>query len=265
MRNYLLGDKFVRLASRANVHVAERTPREELLELIGALRPVDDGKELVRLGPDGDGGYLLPDDLVGIEYAFSPGVANESGFEAALAERGMKVFMADHSVDGPAQPNPRFEFDKKFIGCLSNDVFIKLDEWKEQKLGDYRGDLLLQMDIEGAEFEALLAASPALLAQFRVMAIEFHHLQHLWNRPYFDLAARAFRKLLETHAVVHNHPNNCCGSVRYRELEIPRFLELTFYRRDRFQQRGFRRTFPHPLDRDCTGRGALPLPPRWYA
>lgn len=264
MRNYLLGDKFVRLASHANVHVAEQTSEADVLALIRALRPVDDGKDLIRLGPPADGGYLLPDDLAGIEYAFSPGVADQSGFEAALAERGMRVFLADHSVDGPAQQNPRFDFEKKFVGCLSDDQFMTLDAWKQLKIPGHTGDLLLQMDIEGAEFETLLATSAQLLAQFRVMVIEFHHLQHLWNRPYFELASRLFQKLLTTHAVVHLHPNNCCGSVTKSGIEIPRFMEITLHRRDRLTVRGFRTRFPHPLDADCTGRGPLRLAAGWY-
>jgi hypothetical protein len=265
VRNYLLGDKVVRLASRVRVHVAERTPRDELLSLIRVLRPIDDGIELIRLGPNRDGGYLVSDDLAGIEYAFSPGVADESGFEMALAALGIRIFLADRSVDGPAQRNEYFDFEKKFVGALSNDDYTTLDEWKNRKLPNYRGDLLLQMDIEGAEIEAILSVSPALLAQFRIIVIEFHDLGSLWNRPYFELASRAFRKLLGTHRVVHIHPNNCCGSARSRGIEIPRLAEFTFHRRDRGKERGLRQTYPHPLDRDNVDRPSLVLPACWYS
>ena len=50
-------------------------------------------------GPDGDGGYLVPDDLEGIVACFSPGVSNVAGFEKDCALKGMKVFMADASVE----------------------------------------------------------------------------------------------------------------------------------------------------------------------
>lgn len=42
---------------------------------------VPDSKDLIRLGPNGDGGYLVPDDLTGIEACFSPGVCATSEFE----------------------------------------------------------------------------------------------------------------------------------------------------------------------------------------
>ncbi len=264
MRNKLVRDSFVRLAGAAGLHLAARTPRADVLTLIRALRPVDGGFELIRLGPGGDGGYLVPDDLRGIDYAFSPGVANQSGFEAALADRGMHVFLADRSVDGPAEPNAVFTFDKKFVGCVTDDAHSTLDDWKQEKLPDYRGDLLLQMDIEGAEYETLFAASPALLSQFRIMVIEFHDLHNLWNRPFFELGRGVFRKLLAAHAVVHAHPNNCCGSVKSLGLEIPRVLEITLQRRDRLRGAAYHTTFPHPLDRDNTGRGKLTLPRCWY-
>jgi hypothetical protein len=86
MRDKLIKDFFVRMFSSMGMDVGTRTSKDELSDLIRSLHPVDTGKELLRVGPSGDGGYLVPDDLEGIEYCFSPGVSSESGFEAALAE-----------------------------------------------------------------------------------------------------------------------------------------------------------------------------------
>ncbi|QIK66201.1 hypothetical protein G7072_07440 [Nocardioides sp. HDW12B] len=234
-------------------------------DLIDRLHPVHGGSDLVRLGPDADGGYLVPDDLEGITSAFSPGVSTESGFEVDLAARGMQVFLADHSVEGPAQPHPQFVFDKRYVGSLTDDTFFTLSDWKNARLPGDAGDLLLQMDVEGAEYETLLATPTELLAQFRIMVIEFHYLHELFSRSFFGIASRVFDKLLQTHAVVHIHPNNCCGSVRSGGLEIPRIAELTLHRRDRMSQAEPCRTFPHPLDRDNTAKPTLPLPACWHA
>jgi hypothetical protein len=264
VRDKLIKDSAIRLIDALGVHVGARTNYAQLRELITSLRPIDGGARLIRLGPDGDGGYLVPDDLAGIEYAFSPGVSTESGFEAELAERGVHVFLADFSVERPAQNNPRFVFDKRYVGCLSDARFITLDEWKEAKVPEYDGDLLLQMDIEGAEFETLLAASTRLLEQFRIMVIEFHYLQDLLSQRHFNLLSRLFAKLLRSHSVVHIHPNNCCGSVKSGGLELPRVAEFTFHRNDRLAQRVPSETFPHPLDRDNTRKPPLVLPECWY-
>jgi hypothetical protein len=255
----------VRLAGGLGMHAAPRTQLGPLKDLLKALRPLDPGVELVRIGPDADGGYLVPDDLDGIAYAFSPGVSTESGFEAELAERGMRVFLADYSVAGPAVPHPRFIFDKRFVGCLTDERYITLDDWHAAKLGSDGAELLLQMDIEGAEYETLLAASPSLLTKFRIMVVEFHWLPQLWNEPFFAVAARVFYKLLGTHAVVHIHPNNCCGSVKSAGLEIPRIAEFTLLRRDRLRGTSYRTAFPHPLDRPNVAKPPLNLPLCWYS
>lgn len=257
-------DVLIRLLGGAGYHVADRTALEDVRRIVRALRPIDGGRKLVRLGPGGDGGYLVPDDLAGIEYAFSPGVSNESGFETDLAARGMQVFLADHSVDGPAEPNAKFTFVKKNVGAFSDETCTTLAAWKDAAIPGYGGDLLLQMDIEGGEYETLLAAESALLAQFRIMVIEFHYVHELLNRRFYEIASRTFEKLLKTHSVVHLHPNNCCGSVKSGDLELPRIAELTWHRNDRLRQRTPRRDFPHPLDRDNTRKKTLVLPPCWY-
>jgi Methyltransferase FkbM domain len=264
VRNKPIRDLLLRGIGALDLHAVRRIDRQSLAELIGMLHPIDAGPKLVRVGPDGDGGYLVPDDLDAIDYAFSPGVSNESGFEAALAARGIGVFLADYSVDGPAEANPRFVFDKKFIGSFTDATHMTFDEWKRAAIADHDGDLLLQMDIEGAEFETILNMPEALQQQFRVMVVEFHYLHQLWNKPWFLLVRRVFEKLLATHSVVHIHPNNCCGSFKSRGLELPRVAEFTLLRNDRVEKREYVHTFPHPLDRDNTRKPTLVLPACWY-
>jgi hypothetical protein len=72
------------------------TDKNSLESLLHKLYPMSTDKELIRLGPEGDGGYLVPDDLAEIEACFSPGVSVISGFEKACADLGIKVFLADN-------------------------------------------------------------------------------------------------------------------------------------------------------------------------
>jgi hypothetical protein len=258
-------DTLIRAVGRAGYHVADRTDPDDVRRVLRSLWPVDGGYPLIRLGPDGDGGYLVPDDLDGIEYAFSPGVSTESGFEAALAARGQRVFLADYSVDGPAEQNSSFVFDKKYVGGFSDDVYMTLEQWKTAKIDSHAGDLLLQMDIEGGEYETLLACPAPLLERFRIMVIEFHYLHELLNRRYFELVSRVLKKILQTHTVVHIHPNNCCGAVKADGLVLPRIAEFTLHRNDRLTRREYCHAFPHPLDRNNTRKPTLVLPPCWHA
>jgi hypothetical protein len=77
------------------------TNKSEIFGLISKLHPLKSNARLIRVGPNGDGGYLVPDDLVNIEACFSPGVDAVSQFEYDCYNRGMKIFMADNSVKKP--------------------------------------------------------------------------------------------------------------------------------------------------------------------
>lgn len=56
-------------------NVSQMTSDVGLEAFISKVRPVDCGIELIRIGGEADGGYLIPNDLEGIEYCFSPGSA----------------------------------------------------------------------------------------------------------------------------------------------------------------------------------------------
>ncbi len=166
--------------------VAVRATRTATLKRwVQALRPMDAGMPLIRLGGGGDGGSLVPDDLQGVSACFSPGVSGTSSFERACYDRGMRLYLADHSVDqvGPELEGADFDFRKKFIGPQPLPHFMTLGAWVEAS-GVSDGDWLLQMDIEGGEYEVLVEASPDLLNRFRVICVEFHFLTGSGTRPF---------------------------------------------------------------------------------
>ena len=255
---------FVHVVSLVGAFPTRLTSRDLVQRLIGRLHPVAGGHELIRLGPEADGGYVLPDDLAGIDACFSPGVSSISGFEMECAERGMKVFLADKSVDGPACRHELFTFTKKFVGATTDDDFMTLDAWVTASLPGSNSDLLLQIDVEGCEYEVFLSASDALLRRFRIIVVEFHHLDHLWSEPFFQIARPVFDKLLQTHACVHIHPNNSNNALCKGGLAIPPIMEFTFHRRDRLVNPVPRSDFPCPLDRDNVPQATVPLPACWY-
>lgn len=79
---------------------ASRRSVREALEL---LTPWDVGVPLIRVGGDADGGYLVPDDLLGVEAVPSPGVSDPWDFETFGEGRyGMRSFTTDGSVEAPS-------------------------------------------------------------------------------------------------------------------------------------------------------------------
>ncbi|SDS23166.1 Methyltransferase FkbM domain-containing protein [Gillisia sp. Hel1_33_143] len=243
-----------------------KTPikKRRILRLINNLKPVKTEKELMRLGGSGDGGYLVPDDLKGIHACFSPGVGNLSNFELECANLGMKIFMADGSVDNPIEDDRRFLFIKKFIGNSSNEGFITLEEWINSVQLEDTSDLILQMDIEGHEYDVLNATTAKTLNKFRIIVIEFHRLHSLWDDKFYQEASASFSKLLQNHYCVHIHPNNCCGIKDVGGYQIPSVAEFTFIRKDRVKSVKKVQSLPHILDEDNTGNESISMPDIWY-
>ena len=109
---------------KRNLMVQWMTPKEKVRQFIEKLHPLQTNFELMRIGPNNDGGYLVPNDLKDIQACFSPGVDKVSGFEEWCLNNGMKIFLADKSVDNVNLdiPKEQYSFIKKFIGCTKNEA-----------------------------------------------------------------------------------------------------------------------------------------------
>jgi hypothetical protein len=184
-----------------------------------------------------------------------------------MASRGIDVYMADASVEGPPSKNPRFHFLRKFVDITSSAQTVTLDELcRSGDLAHSEGDLILQMDIEGAEFRVLANASDELLKRFRIVVVEFHDLDLMFSRFAFNIIRAVFEKLTTFHRVVHIHPNNTSRLHTRGSLSVPSVMEFTFYRKDRAPS-GLAPAlnFPHPLDADCLpDKPPLVLPDCWW-
>jgi len=227
-----------------------RDHRVRMAQALGVLRPYNCAHSLIRIGPEADGGYLLPDCLQGIAASFSPGVSFEFGFDLDLLARGIPVHMADASVDLPKNLPDGASFEPLFLGPKTHDQWITLQDWVSVR-APADGDLMLQMDIEGHEYDVLAAAPRDLLARFRIMVIEFHHLHRFPRAADFDRFEAALQALSEDFVCVHLHPNNVVHPVRVGPHRIPPFFEVTLLRRDYATDLRPNESFPHPLDRPC--------------
>ncbi len=239
--------------------------KKELEGLLKSVRPQETNAPLIRLGGVEDGGYLVPNDLENLEACFSPGVGGRSTFEIDCAEHGMKIFMADGSVNNPILKDSRFNFIKKFIGGRKSKDFITLEDWiASAKIIENR-DLLLQMDIEGFEYEVIKATSVETLKKFRIIIIEFHMLTSIGYPYYYQRTKKALEKLLLNHTCVHIHPNNACGKEKIFGIDVPGVAEFTFLRNDRISKKSEVVSLPHPLDIDNSPvHDPLVLSEFWY-
>ncbi len=243
-----LQEKFRGAAAKRGFFIARIVEKNDVTQLLGSLWPVETRFPLIRLGGPCDGGYLIPDDLAGITACFSPGVANIAQFEQDLVDRGIPCFLADASVDAAPIAGPLVCFDKKFLDVWNSNDLVTLDTWVEQ-YAPLESDLLLQMDIEGAEWRVLLNASDKVLRRFRIIVVELHNMEKIAIDSMNSIVSSVLKRLLRDFYVVHAHPNNWVEPVLVRGIRIPRVIEITLLRKDRCPVIGPVRTLPHPLDR----------------
>jgi hypothetical protein len=252
-----LKTKIKKIGRTVGLYISRTTTERELLEkMVLKFKAIDGGISLIRLGGDHDGGYLIPDDLEGIKYSFSPGVSNIANFEFDCLQRGIISFLADYSVDKPPMNLPGCRFIKKFVGAYNNDTIITLEKWIAESLPPgYNEDLMMQMDIEGAEYETLLATPDAILEKFRIIIVEFHNFHQLDNKPHYNLVNATIEKIRERFDPVHLHANNYEKVANVNGVLMPNAIEVTFLRKDRIKEYKGLQVLPHILD--------LPNNPEW--
>jgi hypothetical protein len=241
------------------------TSKKKLNYFFNKMKVYETDKELIRIGGNGDGGYLVPDDFENVKFCFSPGVSNFAYFEEHLLNYNIKSFLADFSVDKAPLVNPNIIFLKKFLGIINDEKNIKLETWVNSNCNEVDNNLILQMDIEGCEYDIIMDTQQDLLKKFRIIIIEFHDLQNLYNPIGFASISKCFDKLLENFIIVHCHPNNTLKSLKYKGIEIPPVMEFTFLRKDRVNSMKTKLNFPHNLDFDCVKENeTIKLPKCWY-
>jgi hypothetical protein len=124
---------------------------------------------------------------------------------------------------------------------------VSLEDWVNAE-APATADLLLQIDIEGAEYETLLLAPESIMEKFRVIVIEIHDMQSALSRSGSRLLNALASKLGRTHSSIHLHVNNAVGPLVAGGRKFPDVVEVTFLRKDLIAQSGGLAALPHPLD-----------------
>ncbi len=209
----------------------------------------------VRVGQEKDGGYVIAE-LDGYDLLLSCGIADDISFEVDfLTKHNIKCIGFDGTVDKLPCEHPNIEFVKKNISWMETKNTTNLHDIINQY-----NNIFLKMDIESFEFRWLYTLSLDQLNRFKQIVIEYHYpfTETVWyshvDQPLpVPLKENLLEKIAETHYLVHIHPNNCCGTVRYKGVEVPSVFECTYIRKDLVTDVKFN-TQPilHPLDKPNT-------------
>jgi hypothetical protein len=211
----------------ARYPLTTRTSIEKLMEL---LEP-NLNHNLIRLGDQKDGGYVLVDCIRESSCVFSIGVGDNFSFDESISEKVESIIMVDHSVDfSPKIPNATF-MKKKLVARVHNKA-------TEVSLSDLYSTLedgtpaILKMDIEGSEWDILESADEALLAKFDQLVIEFHGILERAKRDDLDKIITVMQKLIEQFEVVNTHANNYSDYSIFLNFPLVDVIEMTFLRKN---------------------------------
>jgi hypothetical protein len=183
--------------------------RQTRVALLAELQPVVlKNCTLKRFGSVNDGGYLLCDNLSeGIGSAYSYGIGPNDEFGCDVAKR-YAVPVHQYDCFDPGRPKcdgGRFVFHAECIGpraerdenrrvfdTLQNQISKNLDTGKR---------LIVKIDVEGAEWDSLLATPDTVLDQIDQLPMELHGAN---EQRFLDVV----RRLKQKFYLVNLHFNN---------------------------------------------------------
>jgi hypothetical protein len=228
---------------------------ESIRTILRLISPMDVvGGNLVRKGRQNDGGYIMLDSGLTNAIAYSLGIAGDVSWDLEMAALGCQIYQYDHTIEALPQSHPAFHWHR--IGIAAHDspdgAMCTLDTLIQRNGHVGRNDLVLKMDIEGAEWDLFEVLPDSTLRQFSQIVMEMHHFAGAAGHPagpsFYKKFEAVLRKLDTTHQVVHVHANNNGGVGIIGGTIIHDLLELTYVRRSDHRFEECRRIFPTPID-----------------
>jgi hypothetical protein len=197
----------------------DRSQRRILYDL---LQPVAlSNCQLERFGEANDGGYLLCANLLtAVESGYSYGI---SGYDKWGCDVSTALKVPVHQYDcfnltEPACPGGKTMFHPECVGPAAATIDGRPFDTIENQFrrnGDGARRVVLKIDVEGAEWDALLTTPDEVLQHIDQMAVEFHWELDTARWAQQERYARVVTRLREFFEVAHIHFNNasCTGDL----------------------------------------------------
>jgi hypothetical protein len=188
---------------------------------------------LKRLGSKYDGGYLICDNLSeGVQSGYSYGVGPNDEFGCDISKR-YSIPMHEYDCFDPARPTcagGTFQFNNECLApkAMRDNHRRVFDSLQNQitKNGDAGKRLLVKIDIEGAEWEALLATPDDVLDRIDQIPMELHVFKGVTA-----LHMQVIKKLKKLFYVVNLHYNNYACGPKVKPLRATAFEVLLVNKR----------------------------------
>ncbi len=229
-------------------------------KLMALLSPFNaEGLQKKRLGRRHDGGYVVPINIARQARAcLTYGVSDDISFELELVRAcpDLRVFLFDHTIEAPPAHPASFRFFREGVTGRRNEVVRPwggrargvrmggLGVWIERapfrirwnrlgtipahirRLGLKGQPILLKIDVEGCEYDALRVVSDAVFSQVSMLIMEMHDLD---EPETVTAAVQILSRIRRTLTLVHLHGNNRKPPVEAGDgLRYPQVVEAVF-------------------------------------
>jgi hypothetical protein len=191
------------------------------------FKPYKTNLKKFRVGANGDGGYVIAD-LPGYDALYSYGSEDQITFEKAFYEKYKKpCYVYDHTINGITDKPDYIHYFKEGVSDKKEQDLDTIDAHLERNGHLEKTNLLMQIDVEGAEWTSLPACKH--LKNFSQIVVEFHLDGELSS--YSKVIDDMYNHLKDDFACIHVHGNNY-PLVPWIDNNFPRVFEVTYVRRD---------------------------------
>lgn len=222
--------------------------KDEVKTLIENIKPYSIPFSMQRYGnPRRDGGYGLIRKFVeecDCVYSYGLGdVPEQNIFDMQMAELGKKVYLFDEKAEKPFIEHENIIYQKCYIDSSNAYEIIKKNNHEQYK------NILLQIDIEGSEYELFNNVDQKYFDHMSHICIEFHDL----IKPSPE-KIQTILNLNKLYYIYHIHANNHDKEFDKEFGVLPKTLEISYIRKDLIDFKPYLCKIPRPIngiDRPC--------------
>jgi hypothetical protein len=216
--------------SRSNNKV-QNLGYQTLLKVLYLLRPKSVGDtNMIRIGPKGEGGYVIYNNINTIDKLISIGVAKDTAFEEDFLRHSNinpKAHLFDHT-DRPVRHLPTgIIFHSLGLGRVDDPEKNLLSlETISQNYLEQGEKCLLKVDIDESEYSTFPFVSPETFSRFEQIILELHSISE--DKILNGDINSVIKNITENFFVIHIHPNSFEPWINVFGICLPKVVEITF-------------------------------------
>jgi hypothetical protein len=197
------------------------------------IRPYTTSATLLRVGDEGDGGYVMADHFT-TTTAISIGIGGNVSWDLAMSSRGYSIAMFDPTIAAAPTTVQNATFHRIGIGTPVQSAASGLELESLEQLRTRAGipeaeAATLKIDVEGAEWDALVDV--ASFNRYEQIVIEMHDLARLDDEESARNVLAVLANIHASHVPIHVHANNEAPVIPFGTYWLPDVFEVSYLRR----------------------------------